>query len=139
MTEIILADVARPPKFVTTPDLDKVPFVRVVLGNIADPTFCGSLLDGADAVSIFHLGAVMSGQGEADFDLCMSVNLMGTMNMLAAARNCAAPRPRFILASAGATLGAGDPTDFVTVGTQDPQPNLGAGSKLLKRVWAPRA
>ena len=56
----------------------------------------------------------MSGQGEADFDLAMNVNLHGTMHMLEAARHCGALRPRFVMASAGATLGAGAPTDFVT-------------------------
>eukprot|EP00967_Tisochrysis_lutea_P132159 scaffold230457_cov32-Tisochrysis_lutea.AAC.2 len=56
----------------------------------------------------------MSGQGEADFDLAMRVNLHGTMSLLEAARNSGAPRPRFVMASAGATLGAGAPTDFVS-------------------------
>ena len=65
------------------------------------------------AVSVFHFGAVMSGQGEQDFDLVMRVNLHGTLNLLEAARQCGATRPRFILASAGATLGSGAPTDYV--------------------------
>ena len=66
-------------------------------------------------MSIFHLGAIMSGQGEADFDLCMGVNLHGTLHLLEAARQCTSDaRPHFVLASAGATLGAGAPTDFVS-------------------------
>jgi len=56
----------------------------------------------------------MSGQGETDFDMCMGVNLHGTLHMLEAARHCGAPRPRFVMASAGATLGSGAPTDYVT-------------------------
>ena len=56
----------------------------------------------------------MSGTGEADFDLCMGVNMRGTLQMLESARHCGATRPRFIYASAGATLGAGAPTDFIS-------------------------
>ncbi|KAL1520716.1 hypothetical protein AB1Y20_022285 [Prymnesium parvum] len=109
--ELLLADVSRPPRLLF-PQLEAPP-VRVVLGSIADREFCESLFDGAGACSVFHLGAILSGQGEADFDLCLDVNLRGTMHMLEAARRSAAPRPRFVLSSAGATLGAGAPTDFL--------------------------
>ena len=59
---------------------------------------------------------------EAEFDLVMNVNLHGTLNLLELARahhhggdgGAAAPRPRFVMASAGATLGSGAPTDFVS-------------------------
>ena len=111
VTEIVLADVTRPAKLM----FDELSAARVVVGDVADAAFCRSLFEGVtDAVSVFHLGAVMSGQGEKDFDLVMGVNLHGTLNMLEAARACGAPRPRFIMASAGATLGSGAPTDFVT-------------------------
>ena len=48
---------------------------------MSDRSFVDSLLNGDNddcdgaGLSIFHLGAVMSGQGEADFDLAMRVNL----------------------------------------------------------------
>ena len=110
--EVILADIAKPPKMVCE-ELDFE--AQIVVGDLADSGYSKALVSGADGpVSIFHLGAVMSGQGEADFDLCMNVNLYGTLNLLEAARHCGAPRPRFIMASAGATLGAGHPTDFLT-------------------------
>jgi len=86
-----------------------------LLGDISDASFCKALFAGATGpVSVFHLGAIMSGHGEADFDRCVHVNLRGTMHLLEAARQCGAPRPRFVMTSAGATLGAGAPTDFVT-------------------------
>ena len=111
VTEIILADVGRPPKLMFD-ELEQKCSVK--LGDISDPAYCQSLFEGATgAVSIFHFGAVMSGQGEQDFDLVMRVNLHGTLHLLEAARRCGACRPRFIMASAGATLGSGAPTDFV--------------------------
>ncbi|KAK7254363.1 GDP-mannose 4,6 dehydratase [Aureococcus anophagefferens] len=107
---IVLADVHRPEL------LDGAGGVAtsVAVGDVADRAFCDALVgDGAGPLSVFHLGAVMSGQGEADFDLCLATNLAGTMHMLEAARRSGAPRPRFVYASAGATLGAGAPTDWV--------------------------
>lgn len=37
-------------------------------------------------MAVFHLASIMSGQGEADFDKCLSVNLDGTKNLLEASR-----------------------------------------------------
>ena len=67
VTEIVLVDVARPPKLM----FDELSDVRVMIGDVADAAFCHSLFEGATSVSVFHLGAVMSGQGEQDFDLVM--------------------------------------------------------------------
>jgi hypothetical protein len=61
VTQIILADVARPPKLLLAA-LEAATMVSVVLGDVSDATFCQSLCVGADALSIFHLGAVMSGK-----------------------------------------------------------------------------
>ncbi len=112
VTEVVLADVSRPPRLLFDQLEEET---QVVLGDVSDAGFCRSLMSTDDTpLSIFHLGAVMSGQGEADFDLAMGVNLHGTLNLLEAARHAGGARPRFILASAGATLGAGSPTDFVS-------------------------
>lgn len=112
--EILLADVVRPPKLLFE-ELEQSP-VQIVTGDLSDEGYCKELFAANDGgpLSVFHLGAVMSGQGEADFDLCMGVNLRGTMQMLEAARHCGSPRPRFIYASAGATFGSGAPTDYVS-------------------------
>eukprot|EP00964_Phaeocystis_antarctica_P071742 scaffold43823_cov57-Phaeocystis_antarctica.AAC.1 len=113
VSEVVLADVARPPQLMFA-ELEDSSACTVRLGDISDPLFCRSLFEGAQGpVSVFHFGAVMSGQGEQDFDLVMRVNLHGTLNLLEAARQCSATRPRFIMASAGATLGSGAPTDYV--------------------------
>jgi nucleoside-diphosphate-sugar epimerase len=107
---IVLADVHRPELLDGAGGVD----TSVAVGDVADRAFCDALVgDGAGPLSVFHLGAVMSGMGEADFDLCLATNLAGTMHMLEAARRSGAPRPRFVYASAGATLGAGAPTDWV--------------------------
>ncbi|MBL4807543.1 MAG: SDR family oxidoreductase [Rhodobacteraceae bacterium] len=57
---------------------------------------------------IFHLAAVVSGAAEADFDLGMTVNLQGTMNILAAAR-AQANQPKVIMASSVAVHGGEAP------------------------------
>ena len=111
VSEILLADVAKPSRML----FKDMPLTDVVVGDLADAGYCRALVSGTDGpISIFHLGAVMSGQGESDFDLCLNTNLHGTLHLLEAARHCGAARPRFILASAGATLGAGASTDYLT-------------------------
>mmetsp|Transcript_25556 Transcript_25556/g.83526 ORF Transcript_25556/g.83526 Transcript_25556/m.83526 type:complete len:368 (-) Transcript_25556:2297-3400(-) len=110
--ELVLADVASPPRLLFE-ELEQR--AEIAVGDVSDAEFCRSLVGRGDGpLSVFHLGAVMSGQGEADFDLCVNVNLHGTLHMLEAARRCGAPRPRFVMTSAGATLGSGAPTDWVT-------------------------
>lgn len=110
VNEILLADVARPPRLLLS-ELEEAladGLLRVVIGDVSDESFCVSLFEGASDVSVFHLGAVKSGQGEAGFDLCLRVNLVGTMRILEAGRASTSLQPRFILTSAGATiLGAG--------------------------------
>ncbi|KAJ1445995.1 hypothetical protein M885DRAFT_473019 [Pelagophyceae sp. CCMP2097] len=114
--EIVLVDVARPAKLLFEDELlGGAVATRVAVGSVADAAFCRSVITG-DALSVFHLGAVMSGAGEADFDLCVETNLHGTLRALEAARHSGAQRPRFIMASAGATLGSGAPTDWVQAG-----------------------
>lgn len=113
VSELILADIARPSSGMLFQDVQA--HAEIVQGDLSDTGYCRALFQGAQGpVSVFHLGAVMSGTGESDFDLAMRVNLHGTLQMLEAARHCSAPRPRFVMASAGATLGAGASTDFLS-------------------------
>lgn len=93
VTDIVLADVVRPAALMF-PELESDASVRVAVGDVADRAFCDSLVSGADDLSVFHLGAMMSGQGEEEFDRCLATNLHGTMNLLEAARHTAALRPR---------------------------------------------
>mmetsp|Transcript_2145 Transcript_2145/g.4941 ORF Transcript_2145/g.4941 Transcript_2145/m.4941 type:complete len:541 (-) Transcript_2145:113-1735(-) len=76
--------------------------VETVIGDIGDAATCRELVD-QDGVLLFHLASIMSGQGELDFDLCMKVNMQGTLNLLEACR--ARPGARFIFASSGAAFG----------------------------------
>ena len=98
LTGIVLADISRPDAFVVAGLADD-PRVTVRLGDVADRAFVESLFasGGEDGeVSVFHLSAVMSGQGEEDFDLCVGVNLMGMLHVLEVGgwSQCDHPRER---------------------------------------------
>ena len=110
VSSIVLADVAAPARWHHAELAAKT---ELAIGDVGDAAFVDGLLRGADEVSVFHLDAVMSGDGERDFDGCLRTNLYGTLNVLEAARR-APGRPRVVYASAGATLGAGAPADWVT-------------------------
>lgn len=132
VTELILADIVEPKEYlfdlhtlaksngiklhVKTGDVSNIDYCKELIGtpsNNTDSSDC----DG-DALSVFHLGAVMSG---APPDLALKVNLYGTINMLEATRawqeaSTSNVRPTFIFSSAGATLGSGHSADWVQNG-----------------------
>ena len=110
VSSIVLADRAAPARWHHEELKAKT---ELMIGDVGDAAFVDGLLADATDVSIFHMGAVMSGDGERDFDGCMRTNLHGTINVLEAARR-APGRPKVVYASAGATLGAGAPTDWIT-------------------------
>jgi NAD(P)-dependent dehydrogenase (short-subunit alcohol dehydrogenase family) len=93
--------------------------LRSEVGDVSDMSYCKSIIgspsDAEAALSVFHLGAVMSG---APPDLALKVNLHGTINMLEATRawqeSAPGSRPTFMFSSAGATLGAGHEADWVS-------------------------
>ena len=126
--KVILADIHFPPKLQSA--IESSDIVETMKGDVSDKSFCNSLYAKAISsypaadrvflhVSVFHLGAVMSGDGERDFDLCMNVNLMGFLNMIEAARSNINPNSgffepaKFIFTSAGATIGSGSDTDYI--------------------------
>ena len=122
VTSIILADIAQNEYLIDLPELAQEAGVdlKVILGDVSDPEYCKSIIgasnpESEEGLSIFHLGAVMSG---APPDLALKVNLHGTMNMLEAARawneGNTHVRPTFLFSSAGATLGAGHEADWVS-------------------------
>lgn len=124
VTSIILADISQNDYLIDLPSLAAEAGVdlQVILGDVSDMNYCKSIIgtssdtEEGEGLSIFHLGAVMSG---APPDLALQVNLHGTMNMLEAARawkesnNDDNVRPTFLFSSAGATLGAGHDADWV--------------------------
>lgn len=126
--KVILADIHFPPTLQSA--IESSDIVETIKGDVSDKAFCNSLYTKAISthsaagrlflhVSVFHLGAVMSGDGERDFDLCMNVNLMGFLNMIEAARSNINPNSgffepaKFIFTSAGATIGSGADTDYI--------------------------
>ncbi|KAL3795351.1 hypothetical protein HJC23_009524 [Cyclotella cryptica] len=121
VTSIILADISENEYLIDLPSLAKEAGVdlKVILGDVSNVDYCNSIIgrdDNNEGLSIFHLGAVMSG---APPDLALKVNLHGTINMLEAARawSESSPnhtRPTFLFSSAGATLGAGHEADWVS-------------------------
>eukprot|EP00571_Detonula_confervacea_P007995 CAMPEP_0172315628 /NCGR_PEP_ID=MMETSP1058-20130122/25807_1 /TAXON_ID=83371 /ORGANISM="Detonula confervacea, Strain CCMP 353" /LENGTH=656 /DNA_ID=CAMNT_0013029747 /DNA_START=69 /DNA_END=2039 /DNA_ORIENTATION=- len=124
VTELILADIAEPKYLFDLQSLARSNNVnvRVEVGDVSNLDYCISVIgtpekNGSTALSVFHLGAVMSG---APPDLALKVNLHGTLNMLEAARawqeasSSSSSRPTFMFSSAGATLGAGHEADWVS-------------------------
>ena len=129
VTEMVLADIAMPNEWLfDLPSLagETSCTLRIEVGDVSDLTYCKSIIGnppsdkeeetlGSKGLSVFHLGAVMSG---APPDVCLRVNLHGTLNMLEACRCWGglgpSTRPTFIFSSAGATLGAGHEADWVT-------------------------
>jgi nucleoside-diphosphate-sugar epimerase len=102
VTEIVLfdvVDVESPPEDLSDP--------RIVFksGDVSDKQVCTSLVE--PDMAVFHLAGIMSGQGEANFDLCMRVNFEGSRNLMEAVRahgQCG----RFVFASTGAVYGETD-------------------------------
>jgi len=126
ISHILLADIYFPKTL--SPALESSSLVSKCQGDVSDKIYVDSLYEKAIPkdrnqqdihVSVFHLGAVMSGDGERDFDLAMNVNLIGGMNMLQGARAHISPTKgfssiaKFVFVSAGATIGSGDVTDYV--------------------------
>jgi NAD(P)-dependent dehydrogenase (short-subunit alcohol dehydrogenase family) len=121
ISKIVLADIAFPPTM--QPAIEASEIVEQVKGDVSNAEFCKAQIfshvsDSIKHVSIFHMGAVMSGDGERDFDLAMRVNLYGTLNMLEGARKHIYDKygfaAKFIFTSAGATIGSGASSDYVS-------------------------
>ena len=75
--------------------------------------------------AIFHLAAVVSGQAEAEFDIGMRVNLMGTVNILEAAR-AAGNTPIVVFTSSVAVYGGEIPEVIEDWTCLNPQTSYGA-------------
>eukprot|EP01006_Ploeotia_vitrea_P036843 TRINITY_DN66067_c0_g1_i1.p1 TRINITY_DN66067_c0_g1~~TRINITY_DN66067_c0_g1_i1.p1 ORF type:complete len:357 (-),score=47.74 TRINITY_DN66067_c0_g1_i1:556-1605(-) len=80
--KIVLFDVAEP-KFLHE-SVAKSDMVSVQTGDITDKKTVEDALAPGDCsrVTVFHFAGLLSGQGEIDFEKCISVNLMGTLNIL---------------------------------------------------------
>jgi nucleoside-diphosphate-sugar epimerase len=92
--------------------------------DITDRAAVGGFLAGGADV-IYHLAAIVSGQAEAEFDLGMAINLMGTINVLEAAR-AMGTRPVVVFTSSIAVYGGEIPDPIEDWTCLNPQTSYGA-------------
>ncbi|MGH8675047.1 MAG: D-erythronate dehydrogenase [Burkholderiales bacterium] len=100
------------------------PRVEMVTGDLSDPITLERVVT-PDTASLFHLAAVVSGAAEADFDLGMRVNLVGTRLVLERLRHCARA-PRVVFSSSVAAFGGDLPAELDDSTTPNPQTSYGA-------------
>ncbi|MEM7197220.1 MAG: NAD-dependent epimerase/dehydratase family protein, partial [Pseudomonadota bacterium] len=97
---------------------------QFVQGNMQDGQALADLVTGDDALSVFHLASIVSGEGEEDFTLAMNVNLHGNLYLLEALR-ARETLAKIVFASSIATFG-GDMPDMVgDITKQTPQTTYG--------------
>ena len=94
--DIVLFDQAVPDARVS-----EAPGATIVRGDVSDPEAIAGVIDQPD-IAVFHLGAMVSGGCEEDFDGAWQVNVEGTRNVLEAAR-AVGSAPRLVFTS---TMGA---------------------------------
>jgi len=118
ISELVLADVVLPGPMETGISVARI------IADMSDPAEVARIWgDGFDV--IYHLAAVVSGAAEADFDLGMQANLMGTLNLASAAR-AQGTCPVFVYASSVAVHG-GEVPDPVPEGAElNPQTSYGS-------------
>jgi len=84
------------------------PLVEIVAGDVSDRSAVEALFSDCQEdgkVSVFHLASIMSGEGEEDFDLCLAVNMEGSMNILEALRKLPGT-PKLVFAGSMAAMGS---------------------------------
>lgn len=99
ITKIVLADLGFAPE--TLAGLD--PMISTVTGDVGAPELLRSLVT-RDVAVVYHLAAMVSGEGERNFDGCLHANLDGTRHVLEASR-AAGHVPRVVFASSLAAFG----------------------------------
>jgi nucleoside-diphosphate-sugar epimerase len=97
--------------------------LKAVTGDVSDPKVIAAVCP-PDTDAVFHLAAVVSGAAEADFDLGMRVNLLGTELLLAQMKKCARP-PRLVYTSSVAAFGGTLPAVLDDSTIANPQTSYG--------------
>ncbi len=97
--------------------------LTAVVGDVSDEKTLARVCP-PDTDAVFHLAAVVSGAAEADFDLGMRVNLLGTQRLLARMRQCARP-PRLVFTSSVAAFGGALPSVLDDSTIANPQTSYG--------------
>jgi len=112
------------------PPADVAAHAEVVRGDVRDAPLVHELAQGAAAV--VHLASIVSGQGEQDFDLALSVNLDGGRNVLEACR-ALGTGPRVVFASSVAVFGGSAMPEVVTDRTRHtPETTYGTTKAILE-------
>jgi nucleoside-diphosphate-sugar epimerase len=89
--------------------------------------------------AVFHLAAVVSAQAEADYDLGVRVNLMGTLGVIDACRRLTAGggrRPRLVFTSSVASFGGGQDARLLDDARQVPANSYGAQKAAAELLLA---
>ena len=103
----------------------EAPFpVTCLGGDVADPAQVANAIPQGTRV-VVHLAAVVSAQAEADFDLGLKVNVMGTLAVLQACRALREP-PRVVFTSSVASFGGGQEARLEDDARQLPGNSYGA-------------
>jgi nucleoside-diphosphate-sugar epimerase len=103
--------------------------VRRMTIDIGDPASLATALS-PDTQVVFHLAAMVSGQGERDFDGCIRTNLEGTWHLLEVCRQTSR-KPRVIFASSVAIYGGHSMTEIVSDRTKAlPQTTYGVTKQI---------
>ncbi|MEM9059267.1 MAG: D-erythronate dehydrogenase [Pseudomonadota bacterium] len=117
ISALVLADL-------NVPSAVEAPFpVETIALNVTDNNSLNPALAGADVV--YHLAAIVSGQAEAEFDLGMSVNLQGSINVFEAAR-ASGRCPVVVFTSSVAAYGGEVPDPIEDWTALNPQTSYGA-------------
>lgn len=118
ITHLALADIAEPARM-------EAPFtLTTTAANITSREDLARVFEMKPDV-IFHLAAIVSGQAEAEFDLGMEVNLMGSINVFEAAR-ALGTKPVVVFTSSCAVYGGEIPSDIKDWTQTNPQTSYGA-------------
>ena len=120
--QIVAADIHLPESVRSLPS----DLVTCVQADLSDQDVIDNLVGRDDELCLFHLAAIVSGDGERDFDLAMRVNFDGTRRLLDACRLRKGPRARVVFASSLAVYGGGDVPPVISDATKPlPQTTYG--------------
>jgi D-erythronate 2-dehydrogenase len=124
VSSILAIDIASDPLAALAADCRAV---HPLHGGLGDAAILNRISSEAPDL-IIHLAAVVSGQAEADWDLGMSVNLHGTLGLIAACSRMAQP-PVFVFSSSVAVFSCAD-NDTITEDAL-PAPRSSYGTQKL--------
>ncbi len=117
ITKITLADITDPAR------IDGPVTVDTMRCDIADPTSVAQCVT-ADVDVIYLLAAIVSAHAEEDFDAGMTINMMGTLNVLERAR-ALGTKPIVVFSSSIAVYGGEVPDPIIDHSFLNPQTSYG--------------